>query len=59
MNSKSLTATGELLDDSLLLDLVRLQRDLEINLPGLALRIELLEERDRLRARVRLQERRS
>tara|TARA_R110002167_G_scaffold83817_1_gene228138 strand:- start:2845 stop:3162 length:318 start_codon:yes stop_codon:yes gene_type:complete len=105
MNSKFLTATGELLDDSLLLDLggmtqrcpvqveviielvkigvltphgrspvgwwfnghdlvrlqraLRLQRDLGINLPGLALRIELLEERDRLRARVRLQERRS
>lgn len=31
----------------------RLQRDLEVNMPGAALAIELLEELDRLRARLR------
>lgn len=37
---------------------LRLQRDLGINLPGLALCIELLEERDKLHARVRVLEQR-
>lgn len=32
---------------------LRLQRDLEINLPGVALVVELLEERNRLEARLR------
>ncbi|MEH6575955.1 MAG: chaperone modulator CbpM [Amphritea sp.] len=32
---------------------VRLQRDLEINLPGVALAIDLLEELDELRAKIR------
>lgn len=35
---------------------LRLQQDLGINLPGLALCIELLEERDRLNARMRVLE---
>ncbi len=35
---------------------LRLQRDLGVNLPGLALAIELLEELDELRARVELLE---
>lgn len=33
----------------------RLQRDLEINLPGVALAIQLLEELDLVRARLRIQ----
>lgn len=37
---------------------LRLQRDLGINLPGLALCIELLEERERLHARMRVLEKR-
>lgn len=35
---------------------LRLRRDLGINLPGLALCIDLLEERDRLRVRIRVLE---
>jgi len=36
---------------------LRLQQDLEVNLPGIALAMELLEELDDLRARIRLLER--
>lgn len=36
---------------------LRLQRDLEVNLPGVALAMDLLEELDELRARIRLLER--
>ena len=35
---------------------LRLQRDLELNLPGVALALQLLEEVERLRARVRVLE---
>jgi chaperone modulatory protein CbpM len=36
---------------------LRLQQDLDVNLPGIALAMELLEELDELRARIRLLER--
>jgi len=36
---------------------LRLQRDLEVNLPGIALAMDLLEELDELRARIRVLER--
>lgn len=36
---------------------LRLQQDLEVNLPGVALALELLEELEELRARLRLLER--
>jgi chaperone modulatory protein CbpM len=36
---------------------MRLQRDLDVNLPGVALAIDLLEELDDLRARIRMLER--
>ena len=36
---------------------LRLQQDLEVNLPGVALALELLEELEELRARIRLLER--
>jgi len=36
---------------------LRLQQDLDVNLPGIALAIELLEELDDLRSRIRLLER--